>query len=298
MRPNYSNQLNASFRLFLDHKLAANGGYTNVSGILQPSFDPNYSQFQVYQSPFRQFGADSSISGMIICTGANSVPNGIWNETTSYWQLETMLWNGNETGTALSVDFERGRVITDYTLGTPVTAQYAIKTWNLYYNFQDEPSLLLNRAFQLQSPVPFAVSGLNWDDQPYPCAYISNKFQENTPWAFGGTDRSDNQISVILLTNSSFDLDATCGLLANCSQKYFNLISVASFPFDILGGLKNGNPYNYNTLCSQQNSSELVYIKKVRISKFNQSLNKQLAQNMCGAFVDFELQLPRDPRRY
>lgn len=241
MLPNYVNQLNASFRLFLDNKLASNGGFQNVvSGQLFPSADSNYSQFQIYQSPFRQFIADSSISGATICSQINYsggfYNNGIWNEESSFWNTNPNLWDGN-TG-QLTIDFERGRVISNYSLAEPVTASYSIKNWNLYFNYLDEPSLLLQTAFQLQSPIYQQTGALSYFDQPFPCIYIQNKFQENTPFAFGGSDLSKNEISLILLTNNSFNLDSTLSILSNCAKKFFSLIPIAQLPYDVLGGLK------------------------------------------------------------
>jgi len=295
MISNYTNQLNASFRLYLDHILCNAGGYTNISGFLYPTSDPNYSQYTVAGSPFRQWVADSSISGAKICTTVNDVGNGIWNETSLYWNTNPDLWNGN-TGT-LTVDFERGRIITDYQLNQPISCQYAKKDWNIYFNYLDEPSLLLDTSFELQSPIPQVTGALNWQSQPYPCIYIQNKYQENVPYAFGGTDTSETNLSLILLTNNSFNLDSTMSLLANQQDKYFPTFTVSDLPFDVLGGLKTGY-YSYSSLCSQQPENNFVHINRVKVSKFNSALNKQLSRGVRGAFVDIECSLARNPRNY
>lgn len=293
---NYTNQLNSSLRLFLDNLLCKNGGFTNNTGRFFPSSDPNYSQYDIFATPFRQFVGDSSISGAIICSGVNDVGNGVWNEVYQYWNLNENYWNGS-TGSLLSVDFERGRVITDYMLNAPVIGSYAFKTWNIFFNFLSEPEILIERAFEIQSQVPQATGALNWNAEPINAIYVQNKYEENTPWAFGGTDRSDTIFSLVLLTQDSFTLDSTLSILANSSKKYFPLFSVADLPYGVLGDLKSGY-YNYDELCMQQNSANLVYINRVKISKFTPSLSKMLDKGIRGAFVDIDVQLPRSPRRY
>lgn len=299
MVSNYSNQLNASFRLWLDNRLASNGGFQNISGQLFPTTDANYSQYSIAGSPFRQWIGDSSVSGATICSQINYsggfYTNGVWNENENFWNTDPTLWNGN-TG-QLTIDFERGRVVSNYSLAEPITTSYSIKNWNLYFNYLDEPSLLLQTAFQLQSPIYQQTGALNYFDEPFPCVYIQNKYQENIPFLFGGSDLSKNEISLVLITNNSFDLDSTISILANASKTYFSLIPVDQLPYDSLGGLKNAT-YNYRELCSQQPASQLVYIKQVKTSKFNQTLNKELGKNIRGAFIDFVVEFSRQPRRY
>ncbi len=299
MNPGYFNQLQASFNLFLNHELAYYGdAYTNTSGLLYPTSDPNFSQFSIYGAPFRQFVSDSSVVNAVIPSGVyngDDFVSSLWDSANINWNDFTQIWNAISGNVA--VDYERGRIISPVLLNNPTLA-YALKTFNIYSTTLDEADLLIDRAFQIQPQIYQATGALNYNQEPIPAIYIKLNYGENVPFAFGGLDQSNTTINCIVLADSPYKLDACCTLLNDTARKYFPLFPIADLPFNVFGNMKNGLPYNYNELVKGQNPSNFIEVKRVRTSKFTENVNKQINRSVWCALVDFELAGQRNPRQY
>lgn len=280
IQPGYYNKLAASFNLFVAHELEYYWtAYTNYSGQLYSTEDPNYSQYDILGSPFRQWVSDQSVIGA-------QIPSGIYQGT-----------NFISRGTSgLSIDYNKGRVLSTGIMAG--TAAYSLRDFNLYYTTLSEPDLLIENAFEVQPQINQATGALFWNQEPIPAIFIKNQYTENIPWAFGGTDLTDTTMTCIILSDSQYKLDACCGALADTVKKYFPLFPIESLPYNVLGDYKNpASGYNYNTLCNNY-TGYLVYNNRVRVSKFTEENNKKINKIIYAALVDFELQFQRDPRRF
>lgn len=281
IQPGYYNKLAASFQLFIGHELEYYWqAYQNYSGTLYSTEDPNYSTYDVWASPFRQWVSDQSVQNA-------QIPSGVYQDG-----------NFVARGTSgLAIDFNMGRVLVSGGLNSP-TAAYSLREFNLYYTTLSEPELLIENSYQIQPQISQVTGGLFWNQQPVPAIFIKNNFTENVPWAFGGTDQSETSMSCIVLADSQYKLDACCGALADTARKYFPLFPVESLPYGVLGDYKNPTSgYNYNTLCSEY-TGFLVYNSRVRVSKFTEQTNKQINKTIFAALIDFDLEFQRDPRRF
>lgn len=276
--PGYFNLLSASTRLFVENYLLYfQSAYDNYSGQLYSTTDPNYSNYQIWGSPFRQWVVDSSVTGAYI-------PSGVY-------QNGAFVPRGTS---GLAIDYERGRVLCTGGLNNP-TAAYAVKEFNCYFTHIDEADLLIDNAFLIKPKLQQNTGALFWNQEPVPAIYFKLQHSENVPWAFGGTDQSETIISAIVIADSPYKLDACCTALTDTARKYFPLLKLEELPFNILGDVKSG-VYNYVDLC--QGKTDLVMIERVKTSKFSESTNKQISQKCWVALVDFKLIDQREPRRY
>jgi hypothetical protein len=281
IQPGYYNLLAASFGLFTAHELEYYwGSYTNYSGILYPTTAPQYSQYDIWASPFRQFVSDMSVTGATQISGV--------------YQGSDFVARGTS---GLAIDFNMARVLVSGSGLSNPTAAYAFRDFSIYYTTQSEPELLIENVYEVQPSITQITGALFWNQQTVPAIFIKNNFTENTPWAFGGTDLTKTTMTCIVLSDSQYKLDACCGALADTARKYFPLFPVESLPFGVLGDYKDPvSGYNYINLCNNY-TGFLVFIDKVRVSKFSENNNKRIGKTIFAALVDFELQFARDPRR-
>ncbi len=274
MRPSYYDNLNASFNLFINNQLGYFAeAYTNYSGQLYETTDPNFSNFYIYGSPFRQWIADSSIPGAYVPSGINTI-------------------SGFTTG--VYIDYERGRVLSTEPLINP-TAAYSIKQFSIYSTPLDEADLLIEQAFQLQSPIPQATGALFWNQETVPAIYVKLQGGDNVPWAFGGLDQSDTRFTCIVIADNPYSLDSCCSYLNDSARKYFTLLQPTDFPFNVYGALKSGT-YSYPETC--RGKINAVMIDTVKTSKFTEQVNKQINKEVWVGLVDFKVIFQRQPRQY
>ncbi len=107
-----------------------------------------------------------------------------------------------------------------------------------------------------------------------------------------------NEIRAIVLADSNFSLDAVCSIFKDTVRENIKLIEESDYPFNALGGLKNGALYNYNNLIST--IAEEVYIDEVNVTKYDVGYMDGLTNanpEVHSAIIDFELNAPRHPRQ-
>ena len=282
MKPAFINELSSSFLLFLDHEICKIGeGFINItSGNLYSSYDENFPNYSIYQSQYRQWVPDSSVAGATIASG-------IYNNTDFI----------SKGVSGLKIDYNMGRVFLDASVSTGISslrANYAKKDFNIFLTAKDEASLFLED--------PYSSSGLtgvlSHRDQPYPLIYVKNFYGENKPFAFGGLDESNHEFRCIILSDSAFKLDALNSVLQDSSTKSFSIFSSSGIPFNVFGDFKSGvSFYNYEeqALLFKNN---LAYIESVRVSKFDERVNKLIKDGVWGGFIDFKIQTIRQPRAF
>lgn len=280
MKASFINELSASFMLFLDHEICSRGdAFINIqSGTLYPSSDPYFNNYTVYQSQYRQWVADSSIYDATICSGA--------------------FINGDfylKGSSGMKIDYGMGRLIFDNTVPSGmanIKADFATKEFNLFLTAKDETQLFLNDPVSSNS----IIGALPNSIEPYPLVYVKNFFGENSPFAFGGLDESSHEFRCTIFSDTAFKLDSLNSILQDSARKSFSLIPSSGIPFNIFGDFKQDmTGYNYNDLSSRY-SNKLVYIESVRISKFDERVNKLIKEGVWGGFADFKLKTVRMPR--
>jgi hypothetical protein len=282
MKASYITNLMSSFYLWLDHEILYKGeAFTNHSGKLYPSSDPNFFNNSIYSAPFRQWIYDSSIPNVNIPSGVfinnNYVSRGI---------------------SGLNIDFNKGRVIMNNNINSDnVTINYSFKEYNLYYTDEREEKLLFEKSYSITPKVTQITGALGYLDTPYPCIFIKHRRGENIPFAFGGEDSTETMVRCIILASNSFSLDGVISILSDSARKVFPVLSSNSFPFNYFGDFKSGNYFNYKELCNNQAPSSLVYIDRVTVSKLDELENAKINKKCVAALVDFELSNIRNPRK-
>lgn len=282
MKVSFTNELSASFMMFLDHQMCyeAEGFVNIISGNLYPSVDPAFNSYTIYQSDYRQWVADSSILefGGIV---PSSVNNG------------SSIIDKSQNG--LKIDYGMGRVFFEESFPknlTTLTASFARKEFNLFLTSKDETQLLINDPNYYKE----FTSGLDKSVEPYPLIYVKNFYSENTPFAFGGMDLSEYEFRCLILSDSAFKLDAVSSTLQDSARKNFPIFASSDLPFNIFGDFKSGlNEYNYLEYCSEY-GDRFAYIDSVKVSKFDEKLNKVIKDGIWGGFVDFKIKCQRYPR--
>ena len=282
MKATYVNNLMSSFYLWLDHEVLERGeAFINYSGKLYNSPDPNFPNMQVYGAPFRQWVYDSSVPNA-------NIPSGVFI-------------NGNYTtrGTnGLNIDFNKGRAIISGNAANNVTASYSFKEYNIYYTDEREEKLLFEKSYNITPKVSQITGALGYLDAPYPCIFIKHTVGENVPFAFGGEDSTKTTIRCIALGSNSFSLDGLISILSDSARKVFPVFGPQDFPFNYFGDFKNGNSFNYKSICATQPQSSLVYIDRVTVSKLDEIDNAKINKKCVAALIDFELSDIRTPRSY
>lgn len=282
MKATYITNLMSSFYLWLDHEILYKGeAFTNYSGKLYNTEDPNFYNSSIYSSPFRQWVYDSSIPSV-------NIPSGIYVDNS---------FVGRGTNN-LSIDFNKGRGIFNNTTVTSdnVTANFSFKEYNLYYTDEREEKLLFEKAYNITPKVTQITGGLGYLDIPYPCIFIKHSNAENIPFAFGGEDSTETTVRCVVLASNSFSLDGAISILNDSARKVFPVLNSNDFPFNYLGDFKTGSSFNYVDLCKTQPASNLVYIDKVTVSKLDEIDNNKINKKCVGALIDFELSDIRTPR--
>lgn len=282
MKFSFANELSASFMMFLDHEICSKAeGFVNViSGSLYPSSDPAFDNYTIYQSDYRQWVPDSSVAdlGALIPT---SVSNG-----------STLINKGDD---GLKIDYGMGRVFFDGSFSknlTTLTASFSRKEFNVFLTAKDETQLLMS------DPAYYGAStgGLSKSSEPYPLIYVKNFYSENLPFAFGGMDESEYEFRCLILADNAFKLDVVNSTLQDAARKSFSIFETSSLPFNIFGDFKSGiSSYNYFEYCNSY-GSKLAYIESVKVSKFDEKLNKIIKDGVWGGFVDFKIKTQRYPR--
>jgi hypothetical protein len=281
MKPSFINELSASFMMFLDHEVCYNAnGFLNVtSGKLYPSNDLSFGNKTVYQSEYRQWVADNSISNI-----GGVVADSI------YYGNNTL----NKLQNGLRIDYGMGRVFLDESFPknlTNLTATFSRKEFNIFLTSKDEMRLLM------EDPNYYRMfpSGMAKNIEPYPLIYVKNFYSENKPFAFGGMDESEYEFRCTVLSDNAFKLDSINSTLQDCARKNFSIIPSSGIPFDIFGDFKSGVQYDYFNLCGQF-SNNSAYIDSVKVSKFDERLNKIIKDGVWGGFIDFKIKALRYPR--
>jgi hypothetical protein len=278
MKNSYLNNLMSSFYLWLDHEILTQGeAFVNYTGNLYSSSDPSFDGISsIYSSPFRQWVYDSSVPGA-------TIPSGVYVNGTSFIPRST---------SGLALDYNKGRAIFSNNIinGLNASAGFAYKDYNIYYTDEKEEKLLFENSYSLSSYIQGVTGALAYDELPFPCIFVKNKATENSPFAFGGQNNTDTRVRCIILASNSFSMDSLISISADTYGKNFPIFSPGKLPFNYLGDFKTPvSGFNYDLECESIGMNDLCYIKKVSVSKLDESINANTSKKSIAALIDFDL---------
>lgn len=261
----------ASFYLYLDNLLLSKGEtFYNVTETLFQTQEPaSFSGYYEYMSVRNQFVYDSSISTAIIPSGVsvNSVfvPRGT---------------------SGLAIDFYNGQVLFTGSQNN-VSITTAVKEINLYPTTESEEVILFEKKyFENPKNTPNRTTRA-LGEKFAPCIFIKNKYSSNEKACLGGALVSTEMtFRLVVVTQNNFHYEGICSILRDCKDTYFPILSETALPFNFLGDFKSGGTFDYLAIKTAALPNDLFLIKDVKISPFDTRINKEIATNCVGGFID------------
>ena len=275
MRAQWENMVMSSLMLYIDNRIANNGGYVNHSGRFYKT-QRKYKDFYSYSLPFKQIVSDSSVAGASVLQGVTITPPG---GTPSFRSIGEDGFSGvlHHKGTVLFVSDKDDSLIE----GT-----FAVKEYNVYITTKPEEDLLFKTAKQVNPKIAQVEDGLDPNTEAYPAIFLKNMGGKVDPLGFGNVSDTVSYIRAVVLSNSAFSLDAVCGLLKKSSKTRVPIVT--DLPFNAIGAY-TGNSFDYASSSSLSENSMMIW--DVSISKVmpqTSSMNN-LNLDVFAAFVDFEV---------
>jgi len=273
----FSNNAIFSVYLWAENSLLDQGqAYINNTSKLYYVPDPRYSNKVTYSSPFKQWIYDSGVNGANVPTSISG-SFGIINK--------------GESG--LKFDYDNGRVIFDSNVGKTlnISGSYSIKEVNFYLpNETEEEILISDKYFFNPRYCSCPTSGIAPYSVATPAIFIAQNETSNEPFALGGMMDTKLNISLIVMAESSYQLNNIFSFYTDKKHKYIPLIDLKRDPINEYGDLKSG--YNYKILAEEYCSAgNLLWIENVRTATFSDEVKTN-----CKLFlgeIDLELSYPR-----
>jgi len=275
----FQHRLTTSFFLWFDNFLTTKGeAYSDKTGDFFYYDDPRIdSTYTVFGSPYKQWVADSSI------TGAN-IPTGVFINGG---------FSGRNDGVVL--DFDNGRVLASGApTGAAVTGSFAVKDFNIYFTNDTEEDLVVENKYKVNSRLPSA----NYDyiapyDDVVPAIFLAAADTQNKPYAFGGLQQTEVMVKAVVLAEDPYQLDGVLSIFADSVDEVIGNIPFTGYPITELGDLKDGS-YNYTGLKNEfQGGNTMFYVESAKTSKLSDRVRKSLANDLYVGFIDFDIQQHR-----
>ena len=272
--------------LWFDHYLLTKGeAYKNYTGVKLDYYpdDRIDSDYKAYGSPFKQWVFDSSVNGATIPSGVTvgNTPTGEYNPTTS----------GRD---GMAIDFDNGRVLSKTSNeGYDITADFAVKDFNIYFANETEEDLIIENKYTLNSRIPSSQMGpIEPYDQVVPAVFFNTSTFNNKGFAFGGMEETTTTITATVMSEDSYMLDGVLSVFNDSKNESIAVIPMSAHPFNEFNDLKSG-VFNYVELSNQYNKCNGLYVNNVTTSKLTDRARKSLSNNVFIGFIDFEIQQHR-----
>lgn len=276
MIPTYDHQLVASFCLWFDNYFLSKGqAFKNVATQLYPVTDNKFKSKTTFAAPFKQWVADSSISGA-------SIPSGIY--------VNNSFVSRGTSG--LRINYDDGLVMFDAPINGTISGNYSYKDVNVYYTNDSDEQILINSKYQALPRTTQTLTGLATDVKTAPCAIIKYSPGSNTGFEFGGTQLTTSHFKVFVISESSYLLDGILSLFRDSQLSYFTLVDYAQLPFNEFGDFKGGNTYNYQSLITND-PAKMIYIPYVEAYKLSEKAGIDLNRNAFVGMIAFDVSKPR-----
>jgi hypothetical protein len=294
MIAHFENQVMSSLLLFIDNKVCKKGKAFTNHGSYFYNVDDQVEGSHSLSAPFKQLVVDTSLEavGADVMTG---VFLGVETDE-RYPPYGTDDYPPTQTSGPYpyTINHYQGQLTFEEDHKLLVSGDYSVKDFNIYLTSLAEEQLLFETKFSLNPATEEAnPTGLAPDAQTYPAIFIKNNGGQNEPFAFGGADDTIINARAIILADSTYELDAVCGILKDTARESLPLIENDTLPFDARGAY-TGELFNYNDFKTGlgMNISD-VFVSKVMSNRGDFT---NLNPDVYSAFVDFELRKVRTPR--
>lgn len=278
MKAHEDNLIMSSFLQFVDNKVCTHGeAFTNHGSNFYP-VQSLYNGYYTYAAPFKQFVSDSSVADATV--------------------MNQVYINGSPTSVGsndfVGINHYEGQVYfsSDQSSNT-ISGNYSIKDFNVYLTNDPEESILFEEKYHVNPRTSQVVSGLAPDEKTYPAIYLKNNGGAQVPFAFDHVDNNKMDIRAVILSDSSFKLDAVCGILKNTHRSEVPILK--NLPFNAMNAY-TGENYNYTGLEATVTGIGKPMIWDVFVSK-NVTRGQGLNPGIFTAFVDFELHYIRRQKK-
>jgi hypothetical protein len=284
----------SSLLLFIDNKICKKGKAFTNHGSYFYNIEDQVEGAYSHSAPFKQLVVDTSLEAV----GADVMTGVFLGAETDerYPPYGTDDYPSTQTSGPYpyTINHYQGQVTfeTDHKLA--ISGDYSVKDFNIYLTSLAEEQLLFETKFTLNPATEEASpTGLAPDAQTYPAIFIKNNGGQNEPFAFGGADDTIINARAIILADSTYELDAVCGILKDTARESLPLIENDTLPFNARGAY-TGELFNYDDFKTGlgMNISD-VFVSKVMSNRGDFT---NLNPDVYSAFVDFELRKVRTPR--
>ena len=274
----HENKVMASFMLYVDNKICTKGRAFNNYASFFNATNKEYSSIYGYGSPFRQFVMDESIpNSPTIMTGAYLDGDPIYLGTSGFH----------------SINHNKGHLyFTEEITGeNRLSGNFAVKEFNIYLSNDTEAEILFETKHHTNPKIIENAKALDPEIKTYPAIFVKSQNSNNVPFAYGGVDNTVMDVRCVILSDSSFSLDAVCSILRDLSKTSIPFVQ-DQLPFNSLGAY-SGQTFNYTGIATGYGP----WIDSVDISQ-NLGVGSygEIKSNVYSAFADFRLWDIRKPR--
>jgi len=274
----HENNVMASFMLYLDNKVCTKGkAFTNYASFFN-STRKEYSSIYGYGSPFRQFVMDESITNSpYIMTGAYLDGDPIHLGTSGFH----------------SISHNKGHLYftQEVTGENRLSGNFAVKDYNIYLSNDTEAEILFETKHHTNPKIIETAKALDPEVKTFPAIFIKSASSNNEPHSYGGWDNTIMDLRCVILSDSSFSLDAVCSILRDLSRTSVPFVQ-DELPFNSLGAY-TGKAFNYTGIAT----GDGPWIDSVEISQnLGVDTYSENRSDVYSAFADFRLFDVRKPR--
>ena len=293
MIAHFENQVMSSLLLFIANKVCKKGQAFTNHGSYFYSVEDQVEGSHSLSAPFKQLVVDTSLEAV----GAD-VMTGVFFGAQPFERFPPYGGNIDPASQTsgpypYTINHYQGQVTFEEDHKLLISGDYSVKDFNIYLTSLAEEQLLFETKFTLNPTTLEDPTGLAPEAQTYPAIFIKNNGGQNEPFAFGGADNTIINARAIVLADSTYELDAVCGILKDTARENLKLIDNDELPFDARGAY-TGQLFNYETI----EKAAGMEISEVFVSKVmsNRGDFTNLNPDVYSAFVDFELRKVRTPR--
>ncbi len=260
--------------LWADNLLSDNGqGYKTVTKRLYPMVDNQLEAgYYSYSSPFKQWVCDSGVNGATVIRSVSGSGGVI---------------SAGQSG--IKFDYNNGRVLLTGSANLNITGTFSFKDFNVYETNEDIEALVIENKYYLNSRFGRTQTGI----QPYsivtPCAFVNVSDSKNEQAAMGGLKDSRATISVVLMAENQWNLDAALDVFKDSKDKNFPAFDTALDPLNEYGDLKSG--YNYDVMAAAAPMNDYIHIESVTTSKMDDKL--KINENLYVGYVEINVSMFR-----
>jgi hypothetical protein len=284
VQPQFDNNLLASFFMYAEHRTAQCGGaFQTLTMRLFPTVDSTLpAGWQSYSAPLKGWIYNSGVSGARVI---NEVSGGGFSAPLT-------------RASGIHIDYPNGRVLVPTSLGTNLTLTGCASACevNHYLPNETEEQLLTQGKFFVnpQNVYPLTASGAPPHAYATPAIFINPLQTRNEPFEFGGRYNTKTTISLTVLAETPFQLNAIFAIWRDARFQYFPLFETIYDPLDQWGDFKGGTGFNYLAYAATWGTpGNIVYIEDVHTAKVSDKV--RMNPQLFAGIIDLDMSFVRQP---